>query len=64
MKSMMRLILANEYKTSYNFRPVVSWRPSSVTIGYRMGKTERNLVVALAKEAGISQVFQCYIKKR
>lgn len=42
-------------------RPVVKWKPSSVTLGLRCKEPERSLVIGMAKAAGISQVYECFI---
>ena len=43
-------------------RPYICWRPSSVTLGLKMQIAKRNLVVSLAKLAGIPVIYECYIK--
>lgn len=40
------------------------WIPSSIYLGLRMGETEKNLVIALAKEAGIRAIMQTIINDR
>ena len=42
-------------------RPMVKWRPSSITLGLRCKEPERSLVIEMAKTAGISQIYECYI---
>lgn len=45
-------------------RPFIVYIPSSVTIGLKTGQSEKNLIITLAKEAGIPKVYQCIINKR
>ena len=41
-----------------------TWKPSGVTIGLRTEKPTRDLIVALAKEAGIPNIYECYINNK
>ena len=47
--------------TSKASRPFIVWRPSYIILGLRIGNTEKNLVLSLAKEAGINKIYQCVI---
>lgn len=40
---------------------MMEWVPSGIILGLRMGITEENLVVSMAKEAGIKNIFKSYI---
>ena len=42
-------------------RPMVKWRPSSITLGLRCKEPERSLIIEMAKAAGISRIYECYI---
>ncbi len=44
-------------------RPKMERKPSSVIIGIRTGKSEKNLIISLAKEAGIPNIYQLTIDK-
>ena len=44
-------------------RPKMERKPSSVIIGIRTGKSEKNLIISLAKEAGIPKIYQLTIDK-
>lgn len=44
-------------------RPKMERKPSSVIIGIRTGKSEKNLIISLAKEAGIPKIFQLSIDR-
>ena len=42
--------------------PVVAeWVPSSIILGLRMRTEEKNLVISMAKEAGIREIYQSHI---
>lgn len=57
-----RIILPNLYDMSQTTeKPSITWIPSSITIGLRTKQYEKSLIISLAKEAGISKVYQCYI---
>ena len=59
-----RILLPNRYDLSnMKERPKIFWRPSSVTIGLRTGITEQNLIIALAREAGIPKIYKCIINE-
>lgn len=40
---------------------IIEWIPSGITLSLRMGEAEENLVVSMAKEAGIRNIYQSYI---
>ena len=44
--------------TGFNMKPPVmmEWIPSGIILGLRMGQAEENLVVSMAKEAGIKNI--------
>ena len=44
-------------------RPKMERKPSSVIIGVRTGTSEKNLIISLAKEAGIPRIYQLSIDK-
>ena len=46
-----------------NQRPKMERKPSSVIIGIRTGTSEKNLIISLAKEAGIPRIYQLSIDK-
>ena len=37
------------------------WVPAGIILGIRMNPSEKNLVITLAKEAGIAQLYESYI---
>ena len=41
--------------------PTIEWRPCGIILGLRMGQAEENLVITMAKEAGIEDVYKSYI---
>lgn len=41
--------------------PMREWIPSGIILGLRMGKIEENLVVSLAREAGIKKIYKAFI---
>lgn len=40
---------------------MMEWIPSGIILGLRMGKVEESLVVSMAKEAGIKNIYKSYI---
>lgn len=40
---------------------IEEWIPSGIILGLRMGVAEENLVVSMAKEAGIKNIYKSYI---
>ena len=46
-----------------NQRPKMEWKPNSVIIGLRTETSEKNLIISLAKEAGIPKIYQLRIDK-
>lgn len=40
---------------------MMEWIPSGIILGLRMGVAEENLVVSMAKEAGIKSIYKSYI---
>ena len=40
---------------------MMEWIPSGIILGLRMEAAEENLVVSMAKEAGIKQIYKSYI---
>ncbi len=44
-------------------RPKMERKPSSVIIGIRTGTSEKNLIISLAKEAGIPRIYQLSIDR-
>lgn len=40
---------------------MMEWIPSGIILGLRMGQAEENLVVSMAKEAGIKNIYKSYI---
>lgn len=40
---------------------MMEWIPSGIILGLRMEQTEENLVVSMAKEAGIKSIYKSYI---
>lgn len=49
--------------SSMKDRPKIYWKPSSVTIGLRANSAEQNLIISLAKEAGIPKIYKCIINR-
>ena len=49
--------------TGCNMNPPVmrEWIPSGVILGLRMNVSEENLVISMAKEAGIKNIYKSYI---
>ena len=43
---------------------MVEWVPSGVIIGLRTSQADANLIVSMAKEAGIKKIYQSYINKQ
>ena len=52
--------------TGCNMNPPImrKWRPSAIIFGLRMNTNEENLVVSMAKEAGIKEIYKSYIDKK
>lgn len=46
-----------------NQRPKMEWKPNSVIIGLRTETSEKNLIISLAKEAGIPRIYQLSIDR-
>ena len=40
---------------------MMEWIPNGIILGLRMGAAEENLVVSMAKEAGIKNIYKSYI---
>lgn len=40
---------------------MMEWRPNGIILGLRMGQAEENLVISMAKEAGIKNIYKSYI---
>ena len=45
-------------------QPAMEWIPSGIILGLRMGIKEENLVVSMAKEAGIKNIYKSYINSK
>lgn len=45
-------------------QPAMEWIPSGIILGLRMGIKEENLVVSMAKEAGIKNIYKSCINSR
>ena len=43
---------------------MIEWVPSGIILGLRMGITERKLVISMAKDAGIKNIFMSYINSQ
>lgn len=52
--------------TGCNMKPPVmmEWIPSGIILGLRMSEAEENLVVSMAKEAGIKKIYKSYIDEK
>ena len=48
-------------KFEKEFPEYMKWRPSGIILGLRMGRAEENLVISMAKEAGIDKIYKSYI---
>lgn len=48
-----------------NVKPpiMLEWIPNGIVLGLRMGKSERGLVISLAKQAGIKHIFESFINR-
>ena len=46
---------------SPNFYPFLKWKPSGVILGLKMKTAEQNLVISLAKQAGIEKIYKSVI---
>ena len=40
------------------------WRPSGIILGLRMDVAEENLVVSMAQEAGIKNIYKSFINEK
>ena len=40
---------------------MMEWIPSGIILGLRMDTAEENLVISMAKEAGIKTIYKSYI---
>ena len=59
-----RILYPNGYDLSGQMsRPFIVWRPSSIILGLRISLPVKNLLLALAREAGIPKAYQCIINK-
>ena len=43
---------------------MMEWIPSGIILGLRMGEKEQNLVVSMAKEAGIKNIYRSVIDSK
>ena len=43
---------------------MMEWIPSGIILGLRMGVAEENLVVSMAKEAGIKNIYKSIIDSK
>lgn len=43
---------------------MMEWIPSGIILGLRMDVAEENLVVSIAKEAGIKTIYKSYINPK
>lgn len=43
---------------------MMEWIPSGIILGLRMDVAEENLVVSMAKEAGIKNIYKSYINSQ
>ncbi len=52
--------------TGYQIKPpiLMEWIPSGLILGLKMDLAEENLVVSLAKAAGIKNIYKSYINVR
>lgn len=53
--------MANDLPCQMNPPIMREWVPAGIILGLRMNPSEKNLVIALAKEAGIAQLYESYI---
>lgn len=51
--------------TSCQMNPpiMMEWIPDGIILGLRMNQTEENLVISLAKQAGIKKIYKSIIDK-
>lgn len=42
----------------------VKWIPSGIILGLRMDAAEENLVISMAKEAGIKKIYKSFIDEK
>ena len=43
---------------------MMEWIPSGIILGLRMDSAEENLVVSMAREAGIKSIYKSYIDSK
>jgi len=43
---------------------MVEWIPSGIILGLRMNTSEENLVISMAKEAGIKNIYKSFINSK
>lgn len=43
---------------------MIEWVPAGVIIGLRTPPVDRNLIISMAKEAGIKSIYQSYIDEK
>lgn len=56
-------IIHPTFNSENSSRPFVIWRPSSIILGLRIQQADKNIICTLAREAGISKIYQCYINR-
>ena len=47
-----------------NLPAMIEWVPAGVIIGLRTSQVDKNLIISMAKEAGIKSVYQSYIDEK
>ena len=43
---------------------MMEWIPSGIILGLRMDKAEENIVISMAREAGIKNIYKSYINSK
>ena len=43
---------------------MIEWVPAGVIIGLRTSPVDKNLIISMAKEAGVKNIYQSYIDKK
>ena len=56
-------MIHSSFNSENKRRPFIVWRPSSIILGLRIQQADKNIICTLAREAGISNIYQCFINK-
>lgn len=47
-----------------NLPAMIEWVPKGVIIGLRTSQVDKNLIISMAKEAGVKNIYQSYIDEK